>query len=428
LIRTPPIIHLRREKRNGRSPIVLKNGDPILGIQYVYRTKRLKSVKGQINLGETQINLGETMTTTTLFLAVSPDDEQAHAITTAAQILRNGGLVAFPTETVYGLGADALNQAAIARIYAAKQRPWSDPLIVHVGARQQVMDVAESIPPLADLLMEYFWPGPLTLILPRRASVPDIVAGGGPTLGIRMPDHPVALSLLHRAGIPVAAPSANRFMHTSPTTARHVLADLDGRIDCILDGGACPVGIESTVLDVTSTPPRILRPGGVTKEALERFVPQISGPDTGRAENLAAGEVPDHLLPAAFVAPGQLERHYAPHTRLVVFDAGGIAAMIAIHSEIKRLQAGGDRVGVLLAAGEEQAIAGLQVEVAWFGPPDRLDMISSQLYAVLRDMDQRGLDVIVTHTFGTSGLGLAIWDRLRRAAGGHFQDLPEAHA
>jgi L-threonylcarbamoyladenylate synthase len=366
--------------------------------------------------------------TTTLFLAVSPDDDQAHAITTAAQILLSGGLVAFPTETVYGLGADALNQAAIARIYAAKQRPWDDPLIVHVGGRQQVMDVAESIPPLAALLMEYFWPGPLTLILPRRASVPDIVAAGGPTIGIRMPDHPVALSLLHTAGIPVAAPSANRFMHTSPTTAAHVLADLDGRIDCILDGGSCPVGIESTVLDVTSSPPRILRPGGVTKEALQRFIPQVSGPDTGRAENLASGETPDDLPPTAFVAPGQLERHYAPHTRLVVFDAGGEPAMTAIYSEIKRLQADGDRVGVLLAAGEERAIAGLQVEVTWLGPEERLDMISSQLYAALRDMDQRGLDVIVTHTFGRSGLGLAIWDRLRRAAGGHFQDLPEAHA
>jgi L-threonylcarbamoyladenylate synthase len=365
--------------------------------------------------------------TTTLYLPVSPDDDQAHAIATAAQILCSGGLVAFPTETVYGLGADARNQAAVARIYTAKQRPWSDPLIVHVGSRQQVIEVAKSIPPLADLLMEYFWPGPLTLILPRRASVPDIVAAGGPTLGIRMPDHPVALSLLHTAGIPVAAPSANRFMHTSPTTAEHVLADLDGRIDCILDGGSCPVGIESTVLDITSNPPRILRPGGVTREALERFIPQISVADTSLVDNLPAGEASDHLPPTSFMAPGQLERHYAPHTRLLVFDAGGEPAITAIHSEIKRLQADGDRVGVLLATGEEQAVAGLQVEVAWLGPKESLDVISSRLYAVLRDMDLRGLDVIVTHTFGKSGLGLAIWDRLRRAAGGHFQDLPEAH-
>lgn len=367
--------------------------------------------------------------TTTLFLPVSPDDDQAHAIATAAQILHDGGLVAFPTETVYGLGADAYNQAAIARIYAAKQRPLSDPLIVHVAGRQQVMDVAESIPPLADLLMEYFWPGPLTLILPRRASVPDIVAAGGPTLGIRMPDHPVALSLLHTAGIPVAAPSANRFMHTSPTTAGHVLADLDGRIDCILDGGPCPVGIESTVLDITSSPPRILRPGGVTREALQRFIPRIRGPvAAGRAGNGRAGEALEDLAPAAFVAPGQMERHYAPQTRLLVFDVGGKRALAAIHSEVKRLQADGERVGVLLAAGEEQAIAGLQVEVAWLGPADRLDVISSRLYSVLREMDLRGLDVILTHTFGKSGLGFAIWDRLRRAAGGRFQDLPETHA
>jgi L-threonylcarbamoyladenylate synthase len=321
-----------------------------------------------------------------------------------------------------------MNEAAIARIYAAKQRPRSDPLIVHVGSSKQVMEVAESIPPLADLLMEHFWPGPLTLILPRRASVPDIVAAGGPTLGVRMPDHPVALSLLHTAGIPVAAPSANRFMHTSPTTAQHVLADLDGRIDCILDGGSCLVGIESTVLDITSSPPRILRPGGITKEALQRFIPQIRGPDTGSAHNPLAGGAPDGLHEATLVAPGQLERHYAPHTRLVVFDAGGDRAMAAIHTEIKRLQRDGERVGVLLASGEEQAIAGLQVEVAWLGPPDRLELISSQLYAVLRDMDQIGLDVIVAHTFGRSGLGLALWDRLRRAAGGHFQDIPEAQA
>ena len=366
--------------------------------------------------------------TSTLFFTVSPDDDQAHAITTAARILCNGGLVAFPTETVYGLGADALNQAAIARIYTAKQRPQSDPLIVHVGSSKQVMEVAETIPPLADLLIEHFWPGPLTLILPRRASVPDIVAAGGPTLGVRMPDHPVALALLHTAGIPVAAPSANRFMHTSPTTAQHVLADLDGKIDCILDGGPCRVGIESTVLDITSSPPRILRPGGITKEALKRFIPRISGPGTGRARNRLAGGALDGLHEATLVAPGQLERHYAPHTRLVVFDDGGNRAMAAIHTEIKRLQGDGERVGVLLAFGEEQAIAGLQVEVAWLGPRDRLEVISSQLYAVLRDMDQRGLDVIVTHTFGRSGLGLALWDRLRRAAGGHFQDLPEAQA
>jgi L-threonylcarbamoyladenylate synthase len=363
--------------------------------------------------------------TNTLFFVVSPDGgDPPNAITRAAEILRSGGLVAFPTETVYGLGADAQNPQAIARIYAAKQRPLSDPLIVHVGSSRQVMDVAESIPPLADLLMEYFWPGPLTLILPRRTSVPDIVAAGGLTIGIRMPDHPVALALLHRAGIPVAAPSANRFMHTSPTTAQHVLADLDGSIDCILDGGSCMVGIESTVLDVTSSPPRILRPGGVTKEALQRFIPRISGPGLGRGGNRQAGGTPDDLVS---LAPGQLQRHYAPHTRLLVFDSKGARAMVAIHTLIERLQADGERVGVLLAAGEEQAITGLQVEVAWLGPPDHLDIISSQLYSVLRDMDQRGLDVIVTHTFGRSGLGLALWDRLRRAAGGRFQDLPEVH-
>ncbi len=359
--------------------------------------------------------------TNTLVLPVIPDGRPSAAVDWAARILRDGGLVAFPTETVYGLGADALNPQAVARIYAAKQRPLSDPLIVHIGSIEQVDDVAVSIPSLARSLMDYFWPGPLTLILPRSDMVPGIVSGGGPGLGVRIPNHPIALALLHVAGVPIAAPSANRFMHTSPTTAEHVLADLDGRIDCILDGGPSLVGIESTVLDITARPPRILRPGGVTKEALQRFIPHIEGPDTGKNRQVDSQlDTSSNTSPA----PGQLERHYAPHTRLLVFDAEGTRAMAAVHAKVERLQAAGERVGVLLATGEDSAIEGLTVEVAWLGPADRLDLIAQRLYAVLRDMDRRGLDAIVTHTFGTSGLGLALWDRLRRAAGGQFQDLP----
>ncbi|MGO8950529.1 MAG: L-threonylcarbamoyladenylate synthase [Ktedonobacterales bacterium] len=363
--------------------------------------------------------------TSTLLLTVSPDGQPADAVERAAEILRGGGLVAFPTETVYGLGADALNPLAVARIFAAKQRPLSDPLIVHVGSIEQVLDVAASIPSLARLLMKHFWPGPLTLILTRRESVPDIVSGGGPTLGVRMPDHPVALALLHYAGVPIAAPSANRFMHTSPTTAQHVLADLGGRIDCILDGGPSLVGIESTVLDIATRPPRIIRPGGVTKEALQHFIPQIQGPDTGHNQLVQSPADAGHtIVDAISLAPGQMERHYAPRTRLLVFDAEGPRAMAAIHAEIERLQGAGQRVGVLLATGEERAMEELSVEVAWLGPRDRLDLISQQLYSILRDMDHKGLDVLVTHTFGTAGLGLALWDRLRRAAGGRFQDVP----
>jgi L-threonylcarbamoyladenylate synthase len=349
----------------------------------------------------------------TSLLTVSADVKSDPAITQAAQLLREGRLVAFPTETVYGLGANALDAEAVASIFAAKERPLSDPLIVHIGDSKQVMTLVETVPHLAVQLMSAFWPGPLTLVMRRAAAVPEIVAAGGPTVGVRIPNHPVALALLRAAGIPVAAPSANRFMHTSPTTALHVLADLNGRIDCILDGGPSRVGIESTVLDMTSNPVRILRPGAVTREALRALIPDVSGPETD--------ETTPRASPA--LAPGQMERHYAPRTPLLVFDAEGSSALAAIHGEVERAQARGERVGVLLAGGEEAAVAGLAVEVVWLGPANRLDLISASLYAALRDMDHKGVDVIITHTFGMYGLGFALWDRLRRASGGHFQKL-----
>jgi L-threonylcarbamoyladenylate synthase len=354
----------------------------------------------------------------TRLLAVSLDGEPASAIEEAAEILRAGGLVAFPTETVYGLGANACDAAAVAGIFAAKQRPLSDPLIVHIAALDQLQTVAASVPPIAQTLAERFWPGPLTLILPRGEAIPPIVAAGGETIGVRMPNHPVALALLRAAALPVAAPSANRFMHTSPTTAAHVLADLDGRIDCVLDGGPAHVGVESTVLDVTAQPPRILRPGGVTLEALRAVIPDVVGPEASAASA---------TNPASKVAraPGQMERHYAPQSRLLVFDAQGEPALGAMRAEIERAIARGERVGVLLADGEERALAGLAIEVIQLGPINDLALISRHLYAALREMDSRGVNLIITHTFGTSGMGLALWDRLRRAAGGQFQALED---
>src|SRR5258708_2132264 len=226
----------------------------------------------------------------TLVLPVTPDTMPTDAIARAAQILREGGLVAFPTETVYGLGADATNPAAVESIFAAKDRPHSDPLIVHIADSDGLWQVAAEAPPAAQALAARFWPGPLTLVLPRAAGIPASVAAGGATVGVRVPRHPVALALLRAVGVPVAAPSANRFMHTSPTTAAHVLADLDGRIDCVLDGGPCEVGVESTVLDLTSDPPRVLRPGGVTLEALREGLPEVEGPRGTAGEGATKGE------------------------------------------------------------------------------------------------------------------------------------------
>jgi L-threonylcarbamoyladenylate synthase len=348
----------------------------------------------------------------TLVLRVTPEGEPHAHIERAAALLRAGKLVAFPTETVYGLGADVTNAAAVAGIFAAKGRPHWDPLIVHVPEAGGLDSVATDIPPLAWALAERFWPGPLTLILPRGAAIPAIVAAGGPTVGVRVPAAPVALALLRAAGVPVAAPSANRFMRTSPTDAAHVLADLDGRIDCLLDGGPCVVGMESTVLDLTSAPPRVLRPGGVTLEALREIIPEAQGP-------LVEAEPPAGIA----TAPGQMQRHYAPRTRLVVFDAQGEPALAAIRAEAEAALTKGLRVGALLPDEEAERLADLDLAIERLGPVGDLAAISRRLYAALRALDQAGLDMILTHIFGTAGLGLALYDRLRRAAGGELRSV-----
>ena len=353
----------------------------------------------------------------TLVLPVRLDGTPASAIERAAELLRAGRLVAFPTETVYGLGADATNAAAAEGIFAAKGRPHSDPLIVHLPSADRLTSAARDVPEVAWELAERFWPGPLTLIVPRATTIPAIVAAGGQTVGVRVPSHPVARLLLAEAGVPVAAPSANRFMHTSPTTAAHVLADLDGRVDCVLDAGPCSVGVESTVLDLLADPPRVLRPGGVTLEALRAVLPDVRGPAASAA--LSDGDHPGETLRA----PGQMERHYAPHARLLVFDAQGDAALAAMRREAQTATARGERVGMLLADDEAQAAAGLDVAVAWLGASGDLAEVSRRLYAALRELDARGLDILLAHTYGREGMGLAVWDRLRRAAGGQLRSL-----
>jgi L-threonylcarbamoyladenylate synthase len=347
-------------------------------------------------------------------LAVTPEGQPEAHIAEAAGILRSGGLVAFPTETVYGLGADATSAAAVAGIFRAKGRPHSDPLIVHIADAADLAHVASHIPPLALALAEHFWPGPLTLVLPRADAIPSIVAAGGPTVGVRMPAAPVALALLRAAGVPVAAPSANRFMHTSPTSAEHVLADLDGRIDCVVDGGTCPIGVESTVLDLTAVPPCLLRPGGVTLEELRAVLPEVRGPvESARGEAEVAAEIA--------AAPGQMARHYAPRTQLVVFDAIGERALTALRAEAQAALDAGQRVGALLPDEEAAALADLDLRVERLGPAGDLAAIARQLYAAMRALDATGLDLILTHTYGTEGLGLTLRDRLRRAAGGSLR-------
>src|SRR5581483_10612849 len=236
---------------------------------------------------------------------VHPQKPDETAMTRAAEALRGGGLVAFPTETVYGLGANALDAEAVARIFAAKGRPANNPLIVHVPDVAAARELVTDWPETAERLAERFWPGPLTLALPRRETIPDIVTAGGPTVAVRVPAHPVALALFRAAGVPVAAPSANRSGYLSPTRAEHVLAGLDGRIEMVLDAGPVPGGIESTVLDLTGDPPRLLRPGLVSPAELEAVIGPIR-----TAEPAPTGG--DRPLPS----PGMLSRHYAPRTPL----------------------------------------------------------------------------------------------------------------
>jgi L-threonylcarbamoyladenylate synthase len=312
----------------------------------------------------------------------------------AAAVIRAGGLAAFATETVYGLGADALDARAAARIFEAKERPSFDPLIVHIASRDVVAGLASDVSEVARELMDRFWPGPLTLVLPKRESVPDIVTSGLESVGIRMPHHDQALQFLELAGCPVAAPSANLFGRVSPTTAAHVAEQLGDRIDIILDGGPCRVGVESTVVDVTGPIPVLLRPGGTTLEELRSVVGEIS-----LASSLAPG--------GAARGPGMLERHYSPRTPFMLW------------SPTEELPRG--RLGLL--SWQIQVPDPRFARAIDLSPSGSLAEAASRLFAAMRDLDAAGLDAIVATPFPAEGLGRAINDRLRRAAA--REDLPE---
>jgi len=308
------------------------------------------------------------------------------ALADAAAVLQRGGLVAFPTETVYGLGADAFNPRAVARIFEVKARPSFDPLIVHLAEAASLDWVAVADDPRAIDLAARFWPGPLTLVLKRRPELPDIVTSGLDTVGVRVPAHPAARALIAAAGTPLAAPSANPFGYVSPTTAAHVAELLGDAVDLVLDGGPCRVGLESTILSLAGEPV-ILRPGGLPKEALEEAL--------GMALPLAgSSERP--------LAPGQLERHYATRTPLVVLPA---------RAEAAPLDQG--RVG-LLAQRPTRAAGFAAVEV--LAPDGALSTAAARLFAALRRLDGMGLDRILAEPCEETGLGYAIMDRLRRAA------------
>ncbi|PWH20367.1 MAG: threonylcarbamoyl-AMP synthase [Ardenticatenia bacterium] len=300
-------------------------------------------------------------------------------------ILKSGGVVAFPTETVYGLGANAFDPIAAARIFEIKGRPRFDPLIVHIAALHQVQNLVTELPEPAQMLMRFFWPGPLTLVLSKSNRVPDIVTAGLPTVAIRMPDHPVALTLIRKLGMPIAAPSANRFGRVSPTTAEHVRQQLGGAVDLILNGGRCPIGVESTIVSVLSDTVTLLRPGGTPLEEIERVV----GPIQRRTK---ASATP--------LSPGQLPHHYAPQTPLVLKG-----------QDLSERMSRRGLLSFTVPASTEGFVA---VEV--LSKTGDLCEAAANLFAALHRLDTMHLDVIVAELVPEVGLGLAINDRLRRAA------------
>jgi L-threonylcarbamoyladenylate synthase len=314
------------------------------------------------------------------------------ALTRAAEVIRAGGLVAFPTETVYGLGADALSAVAVARIFEAKERPRGNPLIVHVADATALDEVAVRVTDRAREVVASFWPGPLTLVLDRAAAVPLITTGGLDTVAVRAPAHPVAQALIRSAGRPLAAPSANRSGRPSPTRAPHVLEDLGGRIELILDGGSTSVGLESTVLDMTTEPPTLLLPGGVTLEQLEAHLGRVR---VASGDDVAAGR-----------SPGLRFRHYAPRARVILIDAG--AGEEAVLSWLD----GGKSVALMVQRSVRLDRPGLRVR----SMPVDLEAYARELFEALRDLDATGVDAIFVEGIAEVGLGRAIMDRLRRAA------------
>lgn len=311
------------------------------------------------------------------------------AVVSAAGLIRRGEVVAFPTETVYGLGADATNAIAVAKIFETKERPSFDPLIVHLAAGEALAGIVESVPDAARELARRFWPGPLTLVLPKKAVIPDIVTAGLPSVAVRVPDHPVARELIERAGCPIAAPSANRFGGVSPTTAAHVAEQLGERIELILDGGPCRVGLESTIVSFLEAQPSLLRPGGLPLEAIEAVV--------GPVRLASDGAVP--------LAPGQLPRHYAPSTPLL---------LVASASEVPAIDR--DRAALLLVRPESARVTRGFARVEVLAADGDIHRAAANLFAAMRRLDAAGHTRIYAVAISETGLGRAIMDRLRRAA------------
>ena len=334
----------------------------------------------------------------------------------AAHIIKNGGLVAFPTETVYGLGANALNEAAAKKIYEAKGRPSDNPLIAHIADQKDLAPLVSTISEDGKKLMEAFWPGPLTLIFPKSNEVPYQTTGGLDTVAVRMPKHPVARELIRRSQVPIAAPSANTSGRPSPTTADHVWQDLEGKIEMILDGGAVGIGVESTIIDVSTGEPMILRPGAVTQEMASLVLGKVIKLDPAITE----GPFIENAKPKA---PGMKYKHYAPKADLTLVEGEPEAVVLQINKLVKEKLDSGLRVGVI-CTGETMDSYSYGI-IRSLGIRAEEETIAHNLYGVLREFDDLNVDVIFSESFSRDHLGQAIMNRLMKAAGYHMIHIVE---
>ncbi|MEN3005677.1 L-threonylcarbamoyladenylate synthase [Dehalobacterium formicoaceticum] len=342
----------------------------------------------------------------TEYIKLDPEHMDKAALKKGALLLRQGEVVAFPTETVYGLGANALDPAGVDKIFLAKGRPGDNPLIVHVAHPGQLKSLVTEIPPGAYALMERFWPGPLTLIFPKSSLVPSNVTGGLNTVALRMPKHPIALALLQEAGVPVAAPSANLSGKPSPTVGEHVWTDLMGKIPLILDGGETQYGVESTVLDLTATPPMILRPGGVTLEEIQEVIGEVRQ-DPALKENQPPR------------SPGMKYTHYAPEAEVLIMEGSEQEITSLIVNHYQRLVKTGQKIALLVSEETAQELEHQLVPdyLEILGPRKNLSLVAHRLFSALRHADLHSVDLILIEAFSDQGLGAAVMNRMRKAAG-----------
>lgn len=345
----------------------------------------------------------------TYLAKINPADPDPLAMSLAAQVIRDGGLVAFPTETVYGLGANAFDELAVAGIFRAKERPAGDPLIVHIDEMSDLERVAVDIPDVARQLAARFWPGALTLVLRKNPDIAANVTAGQDTVAVRMPSHSVAQELIRKANVPIAAPSANRFSRPSATSPLHVLQDLIGRVDVILDGGNTTIGVESTIVDLTTSVPTLLRPGGIPLEALREVLPTIA------YRPRRVGE--DSTAPA----PGTMLKHYSPDAAVLVYSGADEAVYAAMREKINAMTATGERAGVLALDHELAHFADVNAQIVLLGAD--LEAAAANLFSGIRELDAAEVDAILVRAPEQTGLGLALYDRLQRAAEGKLIEV-----